>query len=387
LLLRFAAIFGASVSFYLLLSVVPLYAMASGGGGGVAGLATGALLFATVAGELTAPRLARRYGYRVTVAAGLFLLGAPALVLVFHVGIALVMVVCAVRGVGFATLEVAAGSLVASLIPAERRGEGLALAGVVSSVPAVAALPLGVWLCGRVGYGPVFAAGAVAALAALVVVPWLPGRDSARRRPAGEPGPAESGAGAHGKPLGIFAGLRTGALLRPAAAFAATTTAAGVLVTFVPLAVTQASGSVAALALLAQPAATTLARWLAGRHGDRRGPARQLVPGLVASAAGIAMIALTGVPVAVVAGSLIFGAGFGFAQNATQAMMFERVPASGYPTVSALWNLAYDLGMGVGAAGFGLLAAGTGYPVAFCLIAAVVLTALVPARRDRKLTG
>jgi hypothetical protein len=47
--------------------------------------------------------------------------------------------------------------------------------------------------------------------------------------------------------------------------------------------------------------------------------------------------------VAVVAGSLIFGAGFGFAQNATQAMMFERVPASGYPTVSALWNLAYDL--------------------------------------------
>jgi hypothetical protein len=34
--------------------------------------------------------------------------------------------------------------------------------------------------------------------------------------------------------------------------------------------------------------------------------------------------------------------------------------------------LAYDGGMGVGAAGFGVLAARTGYPVAFALTAAVL---------------
>ena len=48
-------------------------------------------------------------------------------------------------------------------------------------------------------------------------------------------------------------------------------------------------------------------------------------------------------------------------------------------TVSALWNLAYDAGLGVGAAGFGLVAAQTGYPIAFALTAALMLTALVPA--------
>jgi predicted MFS family arabinose efflux permease len=37
--------------------------------------------------------------------------------------------------------------------------------------------------------------------------------------------------------------------------------------------------------------------------------------------------------------------------------------------VSAVWNLAYDAGMGIGAAGFGLLAAHTGYPAAFVLTA------------------
>ena len=62
------------------------------------------------------------------------------------------------------------------------------------------------------------------------------------------------------------------------------------------------------------------------------------------------------------AGSVIFGPGFGVAQNASLSLMYERAPASGYDAVSALWNLSYDAGMGLGAVGFGLLAGGTGYP-------------------------
>jgi predicted MFS family arabinose efflux permease len=63
--------------------------------------------------------------------------------------------------------------------------------------------------------------------------------------------------------------------------------------------------------------------------------------------------------------------------------MFDRVSASGYGTVSALWNLAYDAGLGIGAAGFGVIAALTGYPMAFALTAVVMLAALLPAVRDR----
>src|SRR5215831_6623254 len=340
LLMRFAVTLGASISFYLLLSVVPLYASSAGAGGNAAGLATGALMFATVAGELVTPRLTARYGYRMALAAGLVLLGAPALALT--------------------------ASASPALVTAERRGEGLALAGVVSGVPALTALPLGVWLAGRIGAAPVFAAGAGAALAALAALPGLPGKSGGR--------PAA--------PLGIAGALRTAALLRPAIAFAATTVAAGIIVTFVPLAVT-GSGGVAVLALFAQSAAATVSRYLAGRHGDRHGPARLLVPALVAASLGMLLLALTAVPAGVIAGSLVFGTGFGVAQNASLSLMYERVPASGYDAVSALWNLSYDAGMGVGAAGFGLVAGWTGYPVAFAVIAAAMLTALVPARRDR----
>ncbi|MDX2854071.1 MFS transporter [Streptomyces sp. PA03-3a] len=363
LLLRFATVVGASASFFLLLSVVPLYAQRSGGD---AGLATGALMLATVGGELVTPRLVGRYGYRTALAAGLVLLGAPALVLTAGDGMVWIVAMCLLRGLGFALTVVAGGALTASLIPAERRGEGLALAGIVSGVPSLVGLPLGVWLAGHVGFTPVCVAGGVVALAAVVVVPALPGRE----RSAGRDG-------------GVVAGLRTGALARPTAVFATTALGAGIIVTFLPVAVPASLSALVTVALFAQPATSTVARWFAGRYGDRHGPARLVLPGLLASAAGLLLTAATGSPVAVLAGVTLFGAGFGVAQNATLTLMYSRVPESGYGTVSALWNVAYDGGMGVGALAFGVTAAHTGYPAAFALAAAATLVALAPAWRDR----
>ncbi|MFF3564664.1 MFS transporter [Streptomyces sp. NPDC002574] len=365
LLLRFVTVIGASASFFLLLSVVPLYAQRSGGD---AGLATGALMLATVGGELATPRLVAWYGYRLALTAGLALLGAPALVLTFGHGMAWITAVCLLRGLGFALTVVAGGALTASLIPAERRGEGLALVGIVSGVPSLVGLPLGVWLASHVGFTPVCVGGGVAALAAMVVVPGLPGRERA--------------AGAD-RDTGVVAGLRNGALARPTAVFAATALGAGIIVTFLPVAVPAALSGLVAAALFAQPATATAARWFAGRFGDRHGPGRLVLPGLLASSAGLLVTAVTSSPVAVLAGVALFGAGFGVAQNATLTLMYARVPESGYGTVSALWNVAYDGGMGLGAVGFGATAARTGYPAAFALAAAVMLVALAPAWRDR----
>ncbi|WP_405771122.1 MFS transporter [Actinacidiphila glaucinigra] len=363
LLLRFATVIGASASFFLLLSVVPLYAQRSGGD---AGLATGALMLATVGGELATPRLVARYGYRMALAAGLVLLGAPALVLTAGDGMVWIVAMCLLRGLGFALTVVAGGALTASLIPAERRGEGLALAGIVSGVPSLVGLPLGVWLAAHVGFTPVCVAGGVVALAAVVVVPGLPGRERSADRDAG-----------------VVAGLRDGALARPTAVFATTALGAGIIVTFLPVAVPASLSALVTVALFAQPATSTVARWFAGRYGDRHGPARLVLPGLLASAAGLLLTAATGSPVAVLAGVTLFGAGFGVAQNATLTLMYSRVPESGYGTVSALWNVAYDGGMGVGALAFGVTAAHTGYPAAFALTAVAMLVALAPAWRDR----
>ena len=363
---------GALTSFYLMLSVTPMYAVSAGAGSAEAGVVTGSLMLATVLAEFASPRLMSRYGYRTVFAAGALLLGGPALALLSPHHVITIVVVSITRGVGFGLNTVVIGALIATALPPERRGEGIGVAGVVACVPAIVALPSGVWLAGNLGYAAVIAITAASALAPLMAVPWLAG--PADRRPEGDPGAAQSAS--------LIASLRSGGQLRPSLVFAATTVSAGVVASFLPLAA-GVSGGVAALGLFAQAVASTAGRWWAGRYGDRHGHARLLVPGLLAAAAGMIVLIWVATPAALLAGMCLFGIGFGISQNVTFALMIDRAPVSGYGTASALWNLAYDAGYGAGPAVFGVFVVYTGYPVAFAFTGMLMLTALVPAVHDR----
>jgi predicted MFS family arabinose efflux permease len=360
--------FGTLTSFYLLLSVTPMYAASAGAGNAGAGLTTGMLLLGTVAAEFAAPSLMSRFRCRTVLAAGAVLMGVPALALLTRGPLVTIVAVSIVRGVGFGLSTVVTGALMAMLLPPGRRGEGLGLAGVVACVPAVVTLPSGVWLAGHYGYPVVIGLTAAAALVPLAVIPWLPG--------------AAPAAGAGGPPGGLLAGLRPGRPLRLSLVFAASTVAAGVVASFLPLAA-GVSGNLASAGLLVQALSATIGRWGAGRQGDRHGHARLLMPGLAAGSLGmIAMIWLTS-PAAVIAGMCLFGTGFGISQNATFALMIDRMPASGFGTASALWNLAYDAGYGAGPAAFGLLIPHTGYPAAFAMTGVLMLAAMPAAWRER----
>jgi MFS family permease len=369
LMLVFAADVGGLTSFYLLIAAVPQYAAAGAGGVG-AGLATGVLMLSTVAAEFITPRLVARFGHRAVLAAGLVLLGAPTLALMASASILTIMAVSIVRGVGLAIIFVVCSDMSAALVPPDRRGEGLGILGVVAGLPAVIGTPLGLWLAEQMGYPVAFGSGALAALAGLAAVLGLPDRRL-----------GTAGTQTAGQAFGVVAALRTPALLRPATVFAATAMAAGILVTFLPAAVPDKD--FAAVALLANAAAATVTRWWAGRHGDRHGPAMLLAPGTAVATAGILTLVLVASPAAIIAGMVLFGAGFGVAQNASLAMMYDQAPHSGYGSVAALWSIAYDTGWGLGAVGFGVVAAHTSHAVGFACTAAVMLTVLVAAFRVR----
>jgi predicted MFS family arabinose efflux permease len=353
---------GSSTSFYLMFAALPRYVEEAGAGGAGAGLTTGVMMLATVLAELAIPRLVARFGYRTVFGTGLALLGLPALALAAAGSMTMVLIACLVRGAGFAVAVVLGGALVASIVPAERRGEGLGVYGIACGVPAVVALPAGLWLGDLAGYGLVFAIAGVSALVGLAAVRELPGR---------QPVPEES--------LGIVAAARRPELLGPALVFAAVTVATGITATFLPL----AGGAVSAWALLAHSVAATSTRWWAGRNGDRHGAGRQLVPGLLVSVTGIALLVMVSSPAAVMLGMVVFGVGFGLTGNASMAMMLDRARPTEYGTVSALWSLAYDMGIGLGATGFGFIVASTGYPAAFGLTAALMLLPLLAGRATR----
>jgi predicted MFS family arabinose efflux permease len=361
----FLALFGAMTSFFLLASVVPLYAATLGGNTSGAGFSTGVLLFAAVAAEIAAPSLVKRWGRRRVVAAGFFLLGAPALVLGTATSSDALIALCAIRGVGFGVLAVAGGALVVSLAAPAQRGHVLGVYGIVATVPAVFALPLGVWLSGHVGFSALFVAGGIAALAGIASAPCVP--------------PEEAGSE---ELMSIGGGLKKPTLIWPAVAFAATAMAAGAITTFLPMTTSDLPAGTAAWGLLIQALTGTLTRWLAGRHGHRFSGYSLLGPSVALAAGGVLTLATTGGTLSVLLAMLLFGAGFGAAQNASLGLMLDQIDARGYDTVNALWNLAYDLGWGAGASGFGLLAARCGFPLAFVVSGAVMLAMLTVAWRQ-----
>jgi MFS family permease len=346
---------------------MPMLAAAAGTGSAGAGMMTGALLLGTVMAEVAAAPGIGRFGYRAMIAVGAVLLGAPALVLLLpHEPQAVMAGVSFVRGIGFGLCGVATGALTATLLPAERRGEGLGLLGLVSGVPAVLALPAGIWLAGHHLATTAALVAVVTGLAPLAVIRWLPGRTTVAS--AGRPQRRDSTrASRYRLPL----------------IFAASTIAAGVLDSFLPIAKGVPS-DIASSALLVSSLAATLSRWLAGRHGDRHGHARLLIPALVLAALGMITMLGLGAPVAIFAGMVLFGAGFGVLESATFALLLEQQSEA---RASAMWNFAYDAGYGVGPAAFGLFSARTGYPVAFALTGVLVLAVLPAAQRERRAAG
>ncbi|HEY4226285.1 MAG TPA: MFS transporter, partial [Pseudolysinimonas sp.] len=299
LLVRFVSIIALSFSYFLPLAAIPVFTSAIAGGG-AAGFTNGALLISTVVGEIAAPWILALTGYRAGLALGLFLLGAPALALLVIPTLPAVVLVCAARGFGFGLAVVAGGALTAAIVPQERRGEALAMTGVVSGIPSLVAMPLGVWLAYHGGLDVVFLLTAVAPLAAIVSLHWLP-----------------SGSAPVGRENGMLSGLRDGGLMRPAAVFAISAAAAGAFVTYLPLAVDSERSWLASAALFVQPTCTTVGIWIAGRLSDRHPRVPLLAPAIFLGAVGMAALAAVHSPASVLAGAVAFGLAFGILDNAT----------------------------------------------------------------------
>jgi len=347
---------------------VPLYADEAGGGNFGAGLATTAFMLSTVLTQIQMPRILACYGYRRALAGGLLFLGVPALFYVYAQTLLPILAVTLVRGVGFGIVTVAFAALIVELAPPSRRGEALGLLGIAITLPTIFCNALGLWMVGRFGFEVVFVIGGISPLLGLGMIPGI--RSAALSGKAGEEGRA-----------GFFAGLGRASLRRIFLMFATTTMAAGVIITFLPLAVPGSGVFSAASALLVVGVTSTVSRWWAGRFGDRRDPRLLLAPGLLACALGMVGLPLGGMILMV--GAVLFGIGFGLLQNSTLILMMGRVSKSEYGLGSTLWNAAFDAGTGIGAFLFGFVISVIGYSLSFSICSGLVASALVLVFLDR----
>ncbi|WP_182113211.1 MULTISPECIES: MFS transporter [unclassified Actinotalea] len=341
------------VSFSATLGALPLRAAQLGHPEAVVGTVTGVMLAVTVATQLVAGALMRRWSVRTLLVAGAVLLGAPSPAYLLVDDLGSWYVLSAVRGVGFALLTVVGAVAIPRAAPRERQGEAIGIYGLSAAIPnmVVVSATTALTLDGRF---PVVAWFAAAPLLALVV------RGLPRDRVGAEPG-RRDGRGALGPTVRR--------LLLPTATLFLVTMCGGGLVTVLPL--QRPDGPVAAVALLVYGATGALARWRVGHLTDRRGH-RVVTPVLlVLGTAGLAAVALglrdadVGGTASLVVGAGLFGVAFGALQSVTLDVSLARVPDAHAPTASSVWNAAFDGGTAAGAALLGFLAgAAVGGPAA-----------------------
>ena len=343
----------------LLLPVVPLWVERGGSGALGSGATTAVLMATTVATQLSVPWLLVRVGHRWVLAVGSALLGAPAPFLAASAELTPVLLLSAVRGVGFGLATVAGSALVAELVPRAQHGRAAGRYGLAVGLPQLVLLAAGVAVVERFGFTAVFIAAGVAPVLGALLVPAI----------RGPLRPVRTAAGPAPRPpvRSVFV---------PVLAMLTCSVAQGGLITFLPLAV---PGTVLLVpgALLATAAGALLGRLVAGELVDRRGwGGRLLVPGMLLTAAGMVAEVLAlyaGAGALVVIGAAAVGFGFGVVQNDSLTVLFAGFGAAGYGAASAIWNIAFDAGTGAGALGLGAVAEPLGYPAAFGASAALLL--------------
>lgn len=357
----------------VLLTVAPLWVVEGGASTAGAGLVNGVLLLFTVLTQLLVPRALRTLGWGPVLAVGLVLLGVPGVLMSLDDGLVVVLALSAVRGVGFGVLTVTGSAAVAALVGARRRGEAIGAYGLAVAAPNLVLLPAGPWIAESVGFWVAFTVSALP----LVGIPAALRLASALRLSAPDLHPGASAASDPHDPESTA--YRR--LLRPMLLLLVVTLAGGALITFTPQMV--GSTSVAAIGLLLMGLSAALSRWRIGVLADRHGAQRFLVPLVVLTGAGMALVAWS------VASSddvrlgsflvamLLVGLCYGGLQNLTLVISFAAVSRRHHNLASAVWNVGFDAGTALGSVAVGVIAGLTSFSTAL-LVAGAIAVATLP---------
>ncbi len=351
-------------SFLLTLSSLPVYAVQQGVPQALAGVVTTVMLAATVASQLLVPALVRRIGQPATLAIGLLALGAPTPLLLVNEDLRWLLLISAVRGVGFAVLTVLSPLVATQIAPVGSHGRAIGLYGLAVAVPNVVVVPAAVALTSAGHFAVVAVLGAAPVLAIPLVRQF----------------PSPPTATGDNQPSAVLPVRRLAGIL---ALLLALTLSGGGIFAILPVQVADPAAVTWALLLLGVTSA--LSRWRAGSLADRAGAAR-LLPGCAAiGVLGLAMTALAAAQSGLARGLLLalgaalFGIAYGGAQNLTLLLSFELAGPDRRAGASAAWNATYDAGTAIGALLIGAIAAGSSFPVAMMGCAVLVAVTAIAA--------
>lgn len=233
-----------------------------------------------------------------------------------------------IQGVGFSLYSNASLTMLADLLPPERRGKGVGLFGLAGNVAIAIGPPIAETLVEATGaYRLVFALGSLLALGAAI----MSFKAHEPRRPM------------RSLALRPFQWEHAWALREPVTVALLQGIGFGVLVTFVP-AYAQASGVIFTTFFLAYTTTVVLSRVLGGRLVDAPDRHRLVAPFLVIGAVAIAVIAIKAGAPTFVLGGILFGFAHGVLWPVLSALVMDQARVEHRGKSLGLFSLGFSMG-------------------------------------------
>ncbi|WP_228552442.1 MFS transporter [Gracilibacillus salitolerans] len=334
------------LGFQMTLPTIPLFVQQLGGSDEFIGIITGiftfsALLLRPTAGHALETR-GRQFVYMIGLGIFVISIGSYA----FITSIVFLFIMRCVQGLGWGFSTTATGTIATDLIPVSRRGEGMGYFGLSGNIALAFGPALGLTLYGYISFTTLFLICSALGLVALLLssqIRYKPVDPEAKKVVTPRFDVFEKKA------------------LRPSLLLFFITTCFGGIASFLPLYTEQEGIAGIEAYFFVFAIFLMITRTFAGQLYDRRGHIVVFLPGTFLIL--MAMVLLAWLPNSFVlfVAAALYGLGFGTVQPALQAWAVNQAPDNRKGMANATFFSFFDLGVGVGAIGFGFIASSLGY--------------------------
>jgi MFS family permease len=355
-LANFALLLGVQ----FLLPTLPLYLQTIGGTQSDVGLVMSAYTIAAMFMRAVAGWLSDWWGRRSVMIAGLALTIVGTLLYRFGSSVPIVAGIRGVHGLAFGLAGTAMGAIAADSLPAARMAEGIGYYGLTVPLSMGLAPMIGIFLQDKLGYSGLFTVVTMTALVTLLCGLPIKGAQTDR---SSLPSPSRQ--------IGFLSGLIEKSALLPSTIMFLLSLVNGAVVYFIALYAHSLDIGNIGLFFASNALFMIMSRPLSGRWADRGGSRAVVTIGLLSLCAGTIVVAFSREMIGFLVAGAFMGAGSGFSIPSLQALAVRNVPFDRRGAATGTYFAAFDMGFGVGAILWGLVAQLTSYRVMY-------LTTLIP---------
>lgn len=348
------------IAFYMLQPTLPMFIALVSGTDALSGLSMGVLLISAIAIRPFAGKAIDTWGRKITFLSGIFIFLTTSLVFVFVHSLFPLLFFRFIQGFGWGICNTASGTIAADIIPKHRLAEGIGYFALSYNIAMGIAPALALYILNISGYPPMFSFITFVLLLAIVLALLIKYTYTNTNKSI----------------------LKQKTLLIEKAALSPS-----LVVMFVTLSYSSVNSFLAMYAIekdikhiglffAAYACSLIFSRPLIGPLADKKGYSYVIIPGMFSM--GLTMVILwaaVSLPVVILAGAL-YGMAFGSVQPVLQAMSIANVPPERRGAATGTFMLFFDVGIGLGAILWGIVAHAVGYGMMYLLAGIPIIISL-----------